>query len=118
MIKILKKFQIKWLFAVLAAVIGIALMIGDFGGYGSSIESQAEEKIRTLCEKVKGVGEATVALTFDESEICGVGIVCDGGDDPEVVNRLLSLISASCAVPTNRIYITGAEKDTSPSHKK
>lgn len=41
-------------------------------------------------------------------EIAGVGIVCRGGNDPDVQRRLISLIGAAYGVSSNRIYVTEA----------
>ena len=100
---------------------------------------ETEEKIKNLCESVEGAGNTVVAVTLKSSsemvysvpasagyssgsgdtvslaeiapEISGIGIVCEGGDDPVVACRLLSLVSAACGVPTSRIYVAGAEKN-------
>lgn len=98
---------------------------------------EIEQKIKTLCESTKGAGETTVAVTLESSgekvysafagaglsgddpvclsetapQIKGVGIVCEGGGDPVVAERLISLISAAWNVPTSRIYVTCAEKN-------
>jgi pentose-5-phosphate-3-epimerase len=110
----MKKLPIKWLLVLLSALLGLTLIMSnpDFGSKNS--EKATEEKIRSLCERVSGAGSVSVAVTLDGERISGVGIVCDGGENPEVVNRLLSLISASCAVPTNKIYVTYSEKDSLP----
>lgn len=108
-----KKVSLKQIAILLAALLGICLMVIDLDFSAHGGESAAEEKIQALCERVKGAGAVSVAVTLDGESVCGVGIVCDGGDDPEVVKNLVSLISASCDVPTNRIYVTGAEKNAS-----
>ncbi len=125
------KGRTKWIFLFLIAAIGILLMMGTgeenrqndrANSEGIDMVSVTEQKIREICEKVRGAGEATVAVTFSDSvsvfsdepglyEISGVGIVCDGGDDPIVVERLLSLVSAACDLPTSRIYIAPSEND-------
>lgn len=85
-----------------------------------------EQKAAVLCSRVSGVGEVTVAISLtrgaeqvyaDENarqtvlltehppEISGIGVVCSGGDDPAVVERLISLLSAAFGVATHRIYI-------------
>lgn len=128
----------KWLLFALLAVLGIFLMMGGAESKEQTQISDSttdfertveriEEKIKVLCERVDGAGSTSVIVTlsssgeqvvpvgnFDEntylSEISGIGIVCEGGDDPEVVYRLLNLVSAACNVQTNRIYIVGAQK--------
>ena len=90
-----------------------------------------EEKAEALCSRVAGVDEVTVAISlaqgieyvYSEGEgysrqamlvterppqISGIGVVCVGGDDPRVVQTLLSLLSAAFGVGTNRICITPA----------
>lgn len=110
-----------WILIAIAAVLGFVLMlppkVKNDGEQSVSFDKQTaltEEKIKALCEKVDGVGETTVAVTFDEADgrsvICGIGIVCKGGGDPETERKLLSLVSAACGVPTNKIYIAGGCK--------
>ncbi|MBE6538218.1 MAG: hypothetical protein E7671_01975 [Ruminococcaceae bacterium] len=133
-----EKGGLKWLIIVIMAVLGIMLMLGGRGdaetskiGPGTSnfeeYTKRTEARIKELCERVSGVGETSVVVTFSgetavaasageeiySAPIGGIGIVCEGGEDPEVAFRLLSLVSAACDVPTSRIYITGAEKDLS-----
>lgn len=128
----------KWLVIALMAAFGVMLMLGGKGDSGRSDAAftvgrfeeytlRTETRIKELCESVDGVGETRVVVTFTgttafavsseetvyDAEISGIGIVCEGGDDPKVVMKLLSLISAACDVPTSRIYIAGAEKDLS-----
>ena len=106
------KIQIKkWLVIALCALFGVLLLTIDFSSPQESTAVMEEKKIRALCEKVDGAGEVTVAVSIEGEKISGIGIVCGGGDDPDVAHRLLSLVSASCNVPTNRIYITYSEKD-------
>lgn len=54
-----------------------------------------------------GSSEAAVYITEKLPRIGGVGIVCRGGSDPEVVRRLTSLISAAYNIGSNKIYVTG-----------
>ncbi len=101
----------KWLIIVLCVLLGVFLLTFDFSLPSGSAENKEEQKIKSLCEKVDGAGEVSVAVSIDGEKITGIGIVCGGGDDPDVAHRLLSLISASCNVPSNRIYITYSKKD-------
>ncbi len=101
----------KWLIVVLCALLGIFLLTFDFSLPTKSPTEKEEEKIRTLCERVDGAGEVAVAVSIENDKISGIGIVCGGGDDPDVAHRLISLVSASFNVPSNRIYITYSKKD-------
>ena len=94
--------------------------------YFVSYEAELEEKIRLLCAEVGGVGQVRVSvyisemldyvdgseasdayLTLYAPKISGVGIVCDGGNDPNVKKELTMLISTAFSVGSNKIYITG-----------
>ena len=54
-----------------------------------------------------GSSESAVYITEKLPRIGGVGIVCRGGSDPEIVRRLTSLISAAYNIGSNKIYVTG-----------
>lgn len=58
-----------------------------------------------------GTGKSMVYLTEKAPEIDGVGIVCEGGDDPVVAERLTALIRAACHVPSHKIYVTAGGKE-------
>lgn len=97
---------------------------------------EIEEKIKVMCEHTKGAGETRVAVTLNCSgetvysssdgmygtpqvfltetspKISGIGIVCDGGGDPVIRERIISLVSAAWDVPTSRIYVACSEKNT------
>ena len=106
------KIQIKkWLIIVFCAFLGIFFLTFDFSEQTKSSAEREEKKIKYLCENVEGAGDVVVAVSLDGEKISGIGIVCGGGDDPDVAHRLLSLVSASCNVPSNRIYITYSKKD-------
>jgi len=53
-----------------------------------------------------GNSESAVKITEKPPTIGGIGIVCKGGGDPTVQNRLINLISAAFGVSSNKIYIT------------
>lgn len=57
-----------------------------------------------------GSSESAVRVTEEPPVIGGVGIVCKGGGNPSVQNRLINLISAAFGISSNKIYITEAAK--------
>ena len=90
-------------------------------------------EVTALCREVSGVGETSVLLTLEAGErlvyaedgdgyvtvggegllverrpprVLGVAVVCTGGDDPAVRERLTALLSAALGVGTNRVEIT------------
>ena len=57
-----------------------------------------------------GNSKSAVIVTEKPPVIGGIGIVCRGGGDPAIQNRLINLLSASFGVSSNKIYITEAQK--------
>lgn len=110
-----------WLVILLAALLGVLLMVIPGGKSGNADNTAsdldaAESRLKRLCETVDGVGRATVALALDGGDtgrISGACVVCDGGDDPVIREKLISLVSVACGVGTNKIYIAAAKNDIS-----
>ena len=53
----------------------------------------------------KGSSQGMVYIKELLPEICGVGIVCDGGGSTDVQNRLIMLISSAFGISSNKIYV-------------
>ena len=106
-------------------------------------QNYLESRIKSLCESVSGVRNATVVVTLSGTfesvyatewpdgneeyvilgsgssaspiylsrsapEIAGIGIVCSGGANENVRRELISLLSATFHISSNRIYIAEA----------
>ena len=54
-----------------------------------------------------GSSEKAILVGYQNPEIVGIGIVCSGGNDPDVRQSIISLVSAAFNVSTNKIYVTG-----------
>lgn len=119
--------------AVITGVVAIALIFISshldfnlFQKQTSSDEYAEELKLRLLdiVSEIDGVGEVRVFLTMDNSgenvymtntdkktksiepTVRGVVIVCDGGDDPIVVDRVMGAITRSLSISSDKVYIT------------
>ncbi len=57
-----------------------------------------------------GSSEGAVLICYENPEIAGIGIVCTGGDDPAVRDRITSLVAAAFDVGTNKIFVAAASK--------
>ena len=57
-----------------------------------------------------GSSKSAVKVTEKPPKIAGIGIVCRGGGDPTVQNKLIKLLSAAFNVSSNKIYIAEAKK--------
>ena len=89
---------------------------------------ELNEKLLEIVSQIDGVGEAKIFLTMDNSgenvylsnsdtktksiepTVRGVVIVCEGGDDAIVVNRVLSAVTKSLSISTDKVCITKLQK--------
>lgn len=53
-----------------------------------------------------GSSERAVIASVRAPTVCGVGIVCDGADDPRVAEELCELVCSALGIGRNRIYVT------------
>ena len=83
-----------------------------------------EESLLSVVTQIEGVGEAKIFLTMDNSGenvylnnsdtktksispvVRGVVIVCDGGDDPLVVSSVMSAVTKSLDISSNKVCVT------------
>ena len=79
-----------------------------------SFESGFEYVYATDGDKTLTVGsgssENAVQVTQKPPTISGIGIVCSGGGNPQIQQKLINLISSAFGIGSNRIYITEAQK--------
>ena len=52
-----------------------------------------------------GSSEEAILVCYENPEIAGVGIVCEGGGDAEVRARIVSLVSATFSIGMNKIFV-------------
>lgn len=57
-----------------------------------------------------GAARGTVYLTEEPPEIGGIAVICTGGGNATVRQRLVGLLSAAYGIGTNKIYIAQAQK--------
>ena len=57
-----------------------------------------------------GSSRGAVHLTDEPPQIGGIAVVCTGGGDPSVRQRLIGLLSAAYGIGSNKIYIAQAQK--------
>ena len=55
-----------------------------------------------------GSSERAILVGYSAPQVSGVGIVCRGGGDPHIRSEIISLISATFGVTSNKIYVTEA----------
>ena len=83
-----------------------------------------EENLLSVVTQIEGVGKAKIFLTMDNNGenvylnnsdtktksitpvVRGVVIVCGGGDDPLVVSRVMSAVTKSLDISSNKVCVT------------
>ena len=52
-----------------------------------------------------GSDKNAIICAYENPEIAGVGIVCDGGSDAYIRQQIISLVSAALDISTNKIFV-------------
>ena len=86
------------------------------------------DNLHSIITKIDGVGEAQIFLTLDNNGenvyldnsdtktksitpvVRGVVIVCDGGDDPLIVARVMSAVTKSLDISSDKVCVTKLSK--------
>lgn len=56
-----------------------------------------------------GASEEAILISYENPEISGVGIVCEGGASDAVRQHIISLVSATLNIGTNKIYVAAGQ---------
>ena len=86
--------------------------------------AKLEERLLEIVSQIDGVGQAQIFLTMDNStenvylkntdtktvsiepKVRGVVVVCDGGDDPMVISRVLDAVTKALHIGSDKVCIT------------
>ena len=117
---------------IVVGLIGIGLIFlsnwVDFGSLTSfsvkTYSTKIENDLQTVISKIEGAGKTEVLLTMENSVeyvyldnsttktkeieplIRGVLVVCEGGDDPVVVERVTDAVTKALDISTAKVCIT------------
>ena len=86
-------------------VTGVVTLSGSFESVYATEWPDGNEEYVILGS---GSSAAPIYLSRSAPEIAGIGIVCSGGANDNVRRELISLLSATFHISSNRIYITEA----------
>ena len=71
-----------------------------------SYKHAREEELRTLLQKVEGVGDVEVMITLNESnETEGIVIVCEGGYDSTIKREITEAVGALFSIDSHKIKV-------------
>jgi stage III sporulation protein AG len=77
------------------------------GGYSYEYATDRKGESTYYVTVGSGSDQSLVFITERPPAIIGIGVVCEGGNDPTVRQELVSLLSAAFGVGSNKIYVTG-----------
>ncbi len=121
----------KALLLLFAAAAGVLLMLIGSGGEQKKQERSeeayaqyVEDKLLSLCSSVAGVSDCSAAVSFscgytyeyssrgdiiavNNPKVCGVAIVCKGGEIPAIERELVKLVSAYLGIGASQISVSG-----------
>ena len=119
--------------AVITALCAIVLIfLSSFIDFGSdpgradsdAYSKQLSDQLLDIVTSIEGVGRAEIFLTLDNSgenvyltnsdkktksiepTVRGVVVVCEGGDDPVVVSRVLAAVTRSLSLSYDKVCVT------------
>ena len=123
-------------FTKIAIIVGVSAVILiflssyiDVSSFSSKVDADEycavlEENLLSVVTQIEGVGQAKIFLTMDNNGenvylnnsdtktksitpvVRGVVIVCDGGDEPLVVSRVMSAVTKSLDISSNKVCVT------------
>ena len=73
--------------------------------YATDSQSSASGYKNNMVLVGSGSSEGAVLICYENPELSGIGIVCAGGNDPVVRERILSLVCATFNIPSNKVYV-------------
>ncbi len=91
----------------------VTVMVSLKGGYRAvyAVDSQATSGGYKSEVVISGSGsdKGAVMTAYENPQIVGVGIVCEGADNASVRSQLIALVSAALDISTNKIYVAQRE---------
>lgn len=113
----------KWFVPLLLSSIFLIALPAVFGSTADAVQitETEEERLASLCNAVKGVSEVRVMITYEavptvsvlgkseeNRKICGVAVVCRGGNDPSIQLALHRMLESLYALPSTRVSVSGS----------
>lgn len=101
--------QIKELCESVQGVGNVTVAVSLSGGFETVYATESNNSGEHYVTIGSGSNQQAVLLYRTPPDVTGIGIVCTGGSDLNIRRELLSLLSATYHISTNRIYITEAK---------
>ncbi len=104
--------QIRSLCSSVSGVGSVHVVVSLKGGYRTVYAADSQSVSGGYKNEMvligSGASQKAVAVGYENPEIAGIGIVCSGGNDPQIQQNLIQLVSAAFCVSSNKIFVSGA----------
>lgn len=104
------ELRIASLCASVSGVSDVHVAVSLSGGFETIYATESKNGSEVYAIIGSGSNAEALVISRNPPEVTGIGVVCRGGGNTAVRNELISLLSSSFRVPTNRIYIAEAKK--------
>ena len=97
--------------ALLICVLVVALLVCAWGVFSTEskptdeVFSDTERRVDRLIEEIEGVGEAEVMICQTENGVKSVVVVCEGGNDLQVIVRVREAVAAALGTEEKAVKI-------------
>ncbi|MDR2560038.1 MAG: hypothetical protein LBC86_10945 [Oscillospiraceae bacterium] len=72
----------------------------------STCTQQLEERLEEIISEISGVGSVKVMVTLDgNGQVRGVAVVCGGGDDVFIKQKVVETVSKALGISTARVSV-------------
>ena len=78
--------------------------------YAVNSQSNSTGSRREFVMSGSGSSEEPLLLGYTTPSVAGIGIVCEGGNDPLVRKTLTELVSATLGISSSKIYVAPLQK--------
>ena len=110
---------------ILFLSLGVLLIVFGLSGRESSAGADTpslseEERVADFCSSLVGVGECRVLITYrtesdrygksTKDDILGIAVLCDGGDNITVKERVIDTLTSLYGIGANRIRVEKLKK--------
>jgi hypothetical protein len=104
--------------AAVGILLIIIIFISDFAGFSlfsgggktdTAYAAEIETRLKNIIEQISGVGEVNVMITLagsgDPPAVRGAAVVCEGGEDPIVRQKVIETASKVLGVSTAKVSV-------------
>ena len=104
--------RIKTLCESVSGVRNVTVAVTLSGGFESIYATESPDGHEKYVILGSGASANALYLTYATPTINGIGVVCRGGGNDTVRQELISLLTATFHINSNRIYVTEAASET------